>query len=89
MIKAFSVKSNDHMYVLYVASLIKSVISLHNLINNKIHNKEIEAENTKKEKEAEDEKKKRQEESAKKAEEMLKKNEERAAKGAADEKKKD
>jgi len=44
MMKAFSVKSNDYMYVLYVSSLIKSVISLHNLINNKIHNKEQEEE---------------------------------------------
>lgn len=76
MIKSFSVKSNDHMYVLYVAGLIKSVISIHDLINNKIHNKEMEADNLKKEKEAEEEKKQRQAESAKKAEEMLKKNEE-------------
>ena len=59
MMKAFSVKSNDYMYVLYVSSLIKSVISLHNLINNKIHNKEQEEEQAKKEKEAEDEKKKK------------------------------
>jgi 26S proteasome regulatory subunit N8 len=71
MIKSFSVKSNDYMYVLYVCSMIKSVISLHNLINNKIHNKETEQDVLKKEKEAEDEKKKREEESAKKAEEML------------------
>ena len=71
MIKSFSVKSNDYMYVLYVCSLIKSVISLHNLINNKIHNKEQEEENLKKEKEAEEEKKKREEESAKKAEDAL------------------
>ena len=71
MIKSFSVKSNDYMYVLYVCSMIKSVISLHNLINNKIHNKEMEQDVLKKEKEAEDEKKKREEESAKKAEEML------------------
>lgn len=40
MIQQFSVKSNDYLYVLYVSSLIKSVISLHDLINNKIHNKE-------------------------------------------------
>jgi len=40
MIRAFSVKSNDYMYVLYICSLIKSVISLHSLINNKIQNKE-------------------------------------------------
>ena len=58
MIKSFSVKSNDYMYVLYVCSMIKSVVSLHNLINNKIHNKEMEIENATKEKEAEDEKKK-------------------------------
>ncbi len=64
-------KSNDYMYVLYVSSLIKSVISLHSLINNKIHNKEQEAEVLQKEKEAEDEKKKKQEASAKKAEDML------------------
>lgn len=70
-------KSNDYMYVLYVSGLIKSVISLHNLINNKIHNKEMEAEKAKKEKEAEEEKKKKQEESAKKAEEMLAANKEK------------
>lgn len=62
------------MYVMYVSSLIKSVISLHSLISNKIQNKETEAENYLKEKEAEDEKKKRQEESAKKAEDALAKN---------------
>lgn len=42
MIKAFSIKSNDYMYILYVSSMIKSVISLHQLINNKIQNKETE-----------------------------------------------
>ena len=45
------------MYIIYVSSLIKSVISLHSLINNKIHNKELEEDNLKKEKEAEEEKK--------------------------------
>lgn len=64
MMKSFSVKSNDYMYVLYVCSMIKSVISLHNLINNKISNKEQEEENIKKEKEAEAEKKKKEEEKA-------------------------
>ena len=80
MIKAFSVKTNDYMYVIYVSSLIKSVIALHNLINNKIHNKEAEAEIAQKEKEAEEEKKKKEEESAKKAEEMLEKAAESAKK---------
>lgn len=74
MIKSFSVKSNDYMFVLYVSSMIKSVISLHSLISNKIQNKENEKENLQKEREAEEEKKKKQEESAKKAEIALAKN---------------
>jgi len=51
MVQSFSVKSNDYMYVVYVSNLIKSVLSLHDLINNKIKMKELEAENIKKEKE--------------------------------------
>ena len=80
--KSFSVKSNDYMYVLYVCSMIKSVISLHNLINNKIANKELEDENAKKEKEAEAEKKKKEEEKAEKEKEK----EEKKAKEAEDKK---
>lgn len=49
------------MYILYVSSMIKSIISLHSLINNKIHNKELEEENLKKEKEMEEEKRKLEE----------------------------
>jgi len=52
MVQSFSVKSNDYMYIVYVSNLIKSVLSLHDLINNKIKMKELEAENIKKEKEA-------------------------------------
>lgn len=44
------------MYVLYVSSLIKSIISLHSLINNRIHNKETEIDKAKEEKQAEEEK---------------------------------
>lgn len=33
--RAFAVESNDMMLVIYVASLIRSVIALHNLIENK------------------------------------------------------
>lgn len=36
MVKNFSVKSNDYMYVIYVSSLIRSILSLHDLVNNKI-----------------------------------------------------
>ena len=49
------------MYVLYVSSLIKSIISLHNLINNRVHNKEQEIEIAKKEKEEAEEKKRLEE----------------------------
>lgn len=74
MVRSFSVKTNDYMHVIYVCSLIRSVISLHNLINNKIQTKEIEAENQKIEKEREEDKqKKREEESRRKVEEALKK----------------
>ncbi|KAF9594509.1 hypothetical protein IFM89_031627 [Coptis chinensis] len=42
LIKSFSVKTNDMMLVIYLSSLIRSVIALHNLINNKMLNKEHE-----------------------------------------------
>ena len=48
-VRNFSVKNNDYMYVIYVSALIRSILSLHDLINNKIRAKEIEAENIKKE----------------------------------------
>jgi 26S proteasome regulatory subunit N8 len=68
-VKNFSVKTNDYMHVIYISTLIRSVISLHNLINNKISTKEIEIENTKRDEEL---KKKKEEESRKKVEEALK-----------------
>ncbi|KAI3828547.1 hypothetical protein L1987_02648 [Smallanthus sonchifolius] len=40
LIKAFAVKTNDQMLVIYLSSLIRSVIALHNMINNKMLNKE-------------------------------------------------
>ena len=58
------------MHVVYVSTLIRAVISLHNLINNKINTKEIETENAKKEEEF---RKKKEEESRKKVEDALKK----------------
>ncbi|XP_031666794.1 26S proteasome non-ATPase regulatory subunit 7-like isoform X2 [Oncorhynchus kisutch] len=41
-IKAFYLKTNDQMLVVYLASLIRSVVALHNLINNKIPNRDAE-----------------------------------------------
>ena len=41
-VKAMYVKTNDQMLVVYLASLIRSIIALHNLINNKIQNRDAE-----------------------------------------------
>ena len=74
MVRNFSVKSNDYMYVIYVSALIRSILSLHDLVNNKIQMKEIETENARKEREREEElAKKKEEEAKKKVEEALKK----------------
>lgn len=36
------IKTNDQMLVVYLASLVRSIIALHNLINNKLTNRESE-----------------------------------------------
>ncbi|XP_023210262.1 26S proteasome non-ATPase regulatory subunit 7 [Centruroides vittatus] len=41
-VKSLYVKTNDQMLVVYLASLARSVIALHNLINNKITNRDAE-----------------------------------------------
>lgn len=48
-VKAININTNDQMLVVYTASLIRSIIALHNLINNKLNNKEAEKEGGKKE----------------------------------------
>lgn len=40
--RSFAVKTNDQLLIVYVASLIRSVIALHNLIGNKVANREAE-----------------------------------------------
>merc|ERR1712032_186042 len=42
IVRSFSVKTNDMMLVIYLSSVIRSVIALHNLINNKIANRDAE-----------------------------------------------
>lgn len=42
IVKAFAVKTHDSLLVIYLSSFIRSIIALHNLINNKIANKEAE-----------------------------------------------
>jgi ribosome-binding protein aMBF1 (putative translation factor) len=36
LVRSFAVKTNDMMLVIYLSSLIRSIIALHNLINNKV-----------------------------------------------------
>ena len=40
--RSFAVKTNDQLLVVYLASLIRSVLALHNLIGNKVSNSEAE-----------------------------------------------
>eukprot|EP01137_Pigoraptor_chileana_P021470 Opistho-2@85247 len=42
MVQSFAVETNDEMLVIYLSSLIRAVIALHGLINNKISNREAE-----------------------------------------------
>ena len=72
--KAFAVQTNDMMVVVYLSSLIRSVIALHNLVNNRVENRAREVKNDKKEKEVREMKEKGEQEKEK-------------AKAAADEKK--
>lgn len=54
------VKTNDQMLVVYLASMVRSIIALHNLINNKLTNRDAEEgkkDDAKKEKEGKDAKK--------------------------------
>ena len=53
-VKASFVKTNDEMLVVYLASLVRSVIALHNLINNKITNRDAEKKDQAKDKEKKD-----------------------------------
>ena len=42
LVKAFAVKTNDMMLAIYLSSIIRAVVALHNLVNNKLVNKEKE-----------------------------------------------
>ena len=42
LVNSLSVKTNDQMLVVYLASLVRSIIALHNLINNKLSNTDAE-----------------------------------------------
>ena len=41
-VRAVNMTTNDQMLVVYVAALIRSIVALHNLITNKLQNREAE-----------------------------------------------
>ena len=65
--RSFAVESNDMMMVVYLASLIRSVIALHNLMLNREERKQKEKEDKEKEKAAAEASKKENEEKEKEA----------------------
>lgn len=50
-IRSLTVKTNDQMLVVYLASLIRSVVALHTLIDNKVQNRDLEKQEGKEKKE--------------------------------------
>ncbi|KAG2439653.1 hypothetical protein HXX76_005003 [Chlamydomonas incerta] len=81
--KSLAVKSNDMMHVIYVASLVRSILALHKLIDNKEGRLWTEKEAAKKEKEKAEEKAKKE---AKEKEEKEKADAKAKADGKADDK---
>ncbi|XP_064097121.1 26S proteasome non-ATPase regulatory subunit 7 [Macrobrachium rosenbergii] len=61
LVKSLYVKTNDQMLVVYLASLIRSVIALHNLINNKLANTDAEKKEGKDSKDSKDKDKEKKE----------------------------
>nr|SVE77101.1 EOG090X08WI [Daphnia lumholtzi]SVE77704.1 EOG090X08WI [Daphnia lumholtzi]SVE78332.1 EOG090X08WI [Daphnia lumholtzi] len=61
-VKCVHTKTNDQMLVVYLASLTRSVIALHNLINNKLTNRDAERRKDEKDKEGKEKKEEKKEE---------------------------
>lgn len=78
LVKSFAVSTNDNMLVVYLSSLTRSIIALHNLINNKMQNEEQE----RKEQEPKKEEAKKEDKDEKKTEKSEEKDS-KAVKGAS------
>merc|ERR1719345_132338 len=57
MVRSFAMETNDMMLALYLGSMLRSTVALHNLINNKIKNSKAKEEKKKGKKGEKDEKK--------------------------------
>lgn len=69
LVKAFAVKTNDMMLAIYLSSIIRSVVALHNLVDNKLLNKDKEAQADSDQEKADKEKADKEAERAKEAKE--------------------
>merc|ERR1712039_169804 len=79
LVQSFAMETNDMMLALYLGSILRSTIALHNLINNKIRNKKL------KEKKQEDKDKEKKEKEDKKKDDA--KSEEAGGEGSKDKEK--
>eukprot|EP00455_Lapot_gusevi_P000527 TRINITY_DN1023_c0_g1_i1.p1 TRINITY_DN1023_c0_g1~~TRINITY_DN1023_c0_g1_i1.p1 ORF type:complete len:371 (-),score=144.56 TRINITY_DN1023_c0_g1_i1:200-1246(-) len=68
LVRSFAIKTNDHMLTIYLSSLIRSIISLHNLINNKLQNRDEEKKRSEKKEEKTEKEKESKEKESKEAE---------------------
>merc|ERR1719230_1945216 len=57
LVRSFAMETNDMMLALYLGSMLRSTVALHNLINNKIKNKKLKEEGKDKDKKEADAKK--------------------------------
>mmetsp|Transcript_29173 Transcript_29173/g.67854 ORF Transcript_29173/g.67854 Transcript_29173/m.67854 type:complete len:357 (-) Transcript_29173:297-1367(-) len=66
LVRSFAMETNDMMLALYLGSMLRATVALHNLINNKIKNKKLKEKGSEgKEKKGEDSKEKKAEEAKK------------------------
>ena len=82
LVDSCSEETNDHFLGIYVGSLIRSILALHNLVNNKIKNKKFYLEEEKEIEEAKKKALKEEEEKKKKAEKEKKDKESEGAEKA-------
>merc|ERR550537_1899773 len=62
LVRSFAMETNDMVLALYLGSMLRSTVALHNLINNKIRNKKAKEDKSKEKKEKDEKEKKEKEE---------------------------
>merc|ERR1712066_623222 len=62
LVRSFAMETNDMMLALYLGSMLRSTVALHNLINNKIRNKKAKEDKSKEKKEKDEKEKKEKDE---------------------------